>query len=116
MDASGDLRIDFTSPTFKSGTDKRDLGFLADFARVDLPVGATLPSVGQLFGLLLSAFLLYYLARSVWIIPRAAGLLSGAFLLACASVLALQRLLITIFTPRLLATFVLALVVIMVST
>src|SRR5690349_1346944 len=34
---SGDLRIDFNSPTFKSGADKRDLGFIADFTRVDLP-------------------------------------------------------------------------------
>jgi hypothetical protein len=115
MDASGDLRLDMTTTTFKSGTDKRDLGFLADFARIDMPVGLTIPSLGQLSGLLLCALLLYFLVRSVWFVSRVAGLAAGAFLLACAAVIAVQRLSITIFTPRLLATLLIALIVIMVA-
>ena len=32
IDLSGDVQISFTTTTFQSGNDKRDLGFLADFA------------------------------------------------------------------------------------
>ncbi|MEO8287277.1 MAG: hypothetical protein ABI670_12705 [Chloroflexota bacterium] len=115
LDLSGDVQISFTTATFQSGSDKRDLGFLADFARVDLPTGATLPSIGQLLGLLLSALLLYFLLRAVWLRHVAAGLLTGGFLLLCAAVIAVQRLLLTIFTQRLLTTLLLALLVILLA-
>lgn len=111
LDLSGDLRLDFTSPTFKQGTDRRELGFLADFARVDHPAGLVIPSLTQLLGLLLSAALLYLLLRAVWLTPRGAGLLAGLFIAACAGVIAVQRLLLTIFTDRLVITLLIALVV-----
>jgi hypothetical protein len=111
IDLSGDLRLNFTSPTFKQGTDRRELGFLADFARVERPRGLVIPSLTQMLGLLLSAALLYLLLRAVWVTPRGAGLLAGLFLLACAGVIAVQRLLLTIFTDRLVITLLIALVV-----
>lgn len=111
LDASGGLRIDFASPTFKNKGDKRELGFLADFARVDRAAGPVLPSLTQLLGLLLSAALVYLLLRAVWLAPRAAGLLTALFLLACAAIFAVQRLLLTTFTWRMLAALVIALLV-----
>jgi hypothetical protein len=111
IDLSGDVRLDFTSLTFKQGTDRRELGFLADFARVDRPVGLIIPSLTQLLGLLLSAVLLYLLLRALWFTPRGAGLLAGLFLAACAGVIAVQRLLLTIFTDRILITMLIALIV-----
>ncbi len=111
IDASGDVRLDFTSPTFKNKGDKRELGFLADFALVDRPSGLVLPSLTQLLGLLLCAALLYLLLRAVWLTPRATGLLTALFLLACAAIFAVQRLLLTTFTWRLLVTLVIAILV-----
>ncbi|HEY0070392.1 MAG TPA: hypothetical protein VGE04_10530 [Chloroflexia bacterium] len=111
VDLSGDLRLDFASPTFKQGTDRRELGFLADFARVDRPAGFVIPSLTQLLGLLLSAALLYMLLRAVWLTPRGAGLLAGLFIAASAGVIAVQRLLLTTFTDRLVITLLIALVV-----
>jgi hypothetical protein len=111
VDLSGDVRLDFTSPTFKQGTDRRELGFLADFARVDRPAGLVIPSLTQLLGLLLSAALLYMLLRAVWLTPRGAGLLAGLFIAACAGVIAVQRLLLTTFTDRLVITLLIALMV-----
>jgi hypothetical protein len=113
MDASGDLQIDFTSPTFRSGSDKRDLGFLADFVRIDMPLSLTIPSPGQVFGLLFCALLLYFMVRSVWLVPLVAGLVSGAFLLFSAAVVAIQRLIVTSFTHRLVVVLMGALLVIM---
>ncbi len=111
VDLSGDVRLDFISPTFKQGTDRRELGFLADFALVDRPAGLVIPSLTQLLGLLLSAALLYLLLRAVWLTPSGAGLLAGLFLSACAGVIAVQRLLLTIFTDRLVITLLIALIV-----
>lgn len=111
IDMSGDLQISFQSSTFKSGTDKRDLGFLADFARVDLPPGPTLPSVPQLVWLLLCGFLLYLLVRSFWATQRLAGIVTAAFFLVFAAGIGLQRMLVTVFTDRLAYTLVLALLV-----
>lgn len=111
IDLSGDLRLDFTSPTFKQGNDRRELGFLVDFVRIDRPSGLIIPSITQLLGLLLCAALLYLLLRAVWLTPRGAALLAGLFLLACAAVIAVQRLLLTIFTDRLLITLLIALLV-----
>lgn len=115
VDASGDLRLDFTSPTFKSGKDQRELGFIADFARIDLPAGLTLPSFSQLCWLLLCGLLLYLLLRSVWLAPRVAGFAVAAFLLACAGAIAIQRLLLTIFSTRMAVTLLLALVTVMLA-
>ncbi len=111
IDASGDLRLDFSSPTFRAGNDKRDLGFQADFARVEFSSGPVIPPPGQLLGLLLCAYLLYLMLRGVWLAPRAAGLLASLFLLAAAGTLAVQRLLLTIFTERLLITLAIAMLV-----
>jgi hypothetical protein len=108
---SGDLRLDFASPTFKSGADRRDLGFNVDFARVELPAGLTLPSVTQLLWLLLCAALIYVCLRAVWLRPQASGALTLLFLMACAAVVAVQRLLLTVFSERLAATLFIALVV-----
>ncbi len=108
VDLSGDLRLDFSSPTFKSGTDKRDLGFLLDFVRVELPPGLIVPSLTQLFWLLVCGALIYLLVRSVGLRSRTSGLLSLLFLFSCAAILAAQRLLLTLFTTRLAATLVLA--------
>ena len=115
VDLSGDLRLDFTSPTFKQGTDRRELGFLADFARVERPAGIIIPSLTQLLGLLLAAGLLYLLLRAVWLTPRGAGLLAGLFLAGCAGVIGVQRLLLTIFTDRIVIALLIALVVAVVA-
>ncbi|MBF6612685.1 MAG: hypothetical protein IVW55_06100 [Chloroflexi bacterium] len=115
LDASGDLRLDFVSPTFQSGADKRRLGFLADFVRVDLPAGLSIPSLPQLFWLLLCAALLYWVLRAIWLVPRTAGIFTLAFLLACAGVIALQRLLLTPFTTRLAFTLALSVLLAMVA-
>jgi hypothetical protein len=111
IDMSGDLRVSFKSTTFKSGTDRRDLGFLADFARADLPVGATLPAVPPLLWLLVCGFLLYLLVRSFWGVQRVAGLVSTGFFLVAAGGIAIQRLLVTIFADRLAFTLLLAVLV-----
>lgn len=108
---SGDVRLDFTYPTFRQGTDRRELGFLIDFARVEFPVGPVIPSLTQLLGLLTAGALAYLLLRAVWFAPRGAGLLTGLFLAGCAGVIAAQRLLLTIFTDRLVITLLIALVV-----
>ena len=84
VDLSGDVRVDFTSPTFRSPGDKRDLGFIVDSARVDLPLGATLPPFDQLFWLLVSALAIYWMLISVRLTPRAAGFITLLFLLGCA--------------------------------
>ncbi len=111
VDASSDLRLDFTSPTFKAAGDRRDLGFIADFARVVLPTSLMLPAVPQIAWLLLSAVLLFLMLRVVWVTPRASALLVLLFLLACAGVIGVQRLLLTIYTVQLVVTFGLALLV-----
>lgn len=111
MGPSGDLRLDFTSPTFQQGTDKRLLGFLADLARVDRPSGLILPSLTQLLGLLLCAVLLYLLLRSVWLAQGGAGLLTALFLLGCAAIIGVQRLLLTMFTWQLLIALLITLLV-----
>ena len=111
IDMSGDLRISFQTATFKSGNDKRDLGFLADFARAELPVGATLPGLPALLWLLVCGFLLYLLVRSFWATQRVAGWVTAGFFLIAAGGIAIQRLLVTTFTDRLAFTLVLAVVV-----
>jgi hypothetical protein len=108
---TGDVRIDFGSPTFRAGTDLRDLGFTADFVRVELPGGFVLPSLDRLAALLFCALLLYLLMRAVWLTPNAAGLLTGFFLLGCAGAVAVQRLLLTVFSVRMLFTLLCALLV-----
>lgn len=113
--ASGDLRIDFASPSFQSGADKRDLGFIVDFVRVDLPGGLTLPPLAHLLLLLVSGFLLYWLARGSWLRPHAAWALVLLFFLVCTAVVGLQRLLLTVFTGRLALTLLLALGLIMLA-
>jgi hypothetical protein len=111
VDLSGDIRLDFTSPTFNAPKDRRDLGFRIDFARVEMPAGVTLPSFTQVLWLALSALFLYWLLRSIWLAPKVAGLLTLLFLVACAVIIAAQRLFLTIFTLRLAFTLLLALVV-----
>jgi hypothetical protein len=108
VDPSGDLRIDFTAPTFRAPNDRRDLAFILDFVRVDTPLGATLPSITQIGLLLLCALLIYLGARMAWLRPLPAGALAGLFLLASAGGIALQRLTVTLFTTRLFFTLVLA--------
>lgn len=111
LDATGDVRIDFTAPTFSRKGDRRELGFVADFARIEVPAGPVVPSLTQVAWLLLSGALLYLLLRAIWVRPTPAGALVAVFLVACAAVIATQRLLLTVFTPLLVATFVIALLV-----
>ncbi|HKP51252.1 MAG TPA: hypothetical protein VJ183_01225 [Chloroflexia bacterium] len=111
VDLSGDVRVDFLSPTFRPPGDKRDLGFLVDSARVEMPFAATLPPVSQLFWLVVCALLLYWMLQSVRVSTIGASLLVMLFLLGCASILAVQRLMLTIFTTRLAVTLLLALLV-----
>ncbi|HUP27026.1 MAG TPA: hypothetical protein VM409_01220 [Chloroflexia bacterium] len=111
IDLSGNLRLDFSTPTFKPEGDKRDLGFIIDFARLDLPAGATLPSLPRSLLLLLSGIVVYIGLRACWLTPRATGLTTFLFLGTCAALIAFQRLLITTYTLRLLVALVLALVV-----
>jgi hypothetical protein len=107
----GDLRLSFHTPGYNVPGDRRALGFQADFARIEFPGGVVLPSLTQLAGLLLAAVLLYALLRSMWLGDRAAGRVVLAFLVAGAGIIGLQRLLLTIFTWRLVAALLLALVV-----
>ena len=111
IDLSGDVRIGLSSPTFQAGSDRRVLGFLADFARADLPVGATLPSLTQMLLLLTSGALVYFLLRAMWLSPWGAGWLTFGLLLAAAGVIAVQRLLLTVYSGRLAAVLVLTVLV-----
>src|SRR5207248_1321521 len=88
IDATGDLRIDFSAPSYSRDRDRRELGFVADFARVELPDGPVIPSLAQVAWLLVAASLLYLLARAVRLRPALAGTLAALFLLACAAVIA----------------------------
>ena len=106
--ASGDLRLDFTAPTFRPAGDRRDLGFIIDFARVETPTGTTLPSLTQLFWLLLAGALFYMALRAAWLAPVPAGILTFLLLLGCAGVLAAQRLLMTLYSGMLAFTLALA--------
>ncbi len=108
---SGDLRLAFQAPVYNAPGDRRVLGFQVDFARIEFPGGMVLPSLTQLIGLLLAAVLLYALLRSMWLGDRAAGRAVLAGLVVCAGIIGLQRLLLTIFTLRLVAALLLALVV-----
>jgi hypothetical protein len=111
VDLAGDIQLDFTSATFNAPKDRRDLGFRIDFARVEMLVGVTLPSLTQVLWLALSALFLYWLLRSIWLTPKAAGLLTFLFLITCAAILAAQRLFLTIYTSRLAFTLLLALLI-----
>ncbi|MGI8588808.1 MAG: hypothetical protein ACR2M0_14140 [Chloroflexia bacterium] len=108
IEPAGDLRLDFTAPLYHPPGERRDLGFIADFARIEWPGGLVAPAPLQLVGLLLCAALLYMLLRASWLGARAAGGVALLFLLGCAGVIAVERLLLTVFTARLLATFGLA--------
>jgi hypothetical protein len=55
--------------------------------------------------------LVYVVARAVWLRPAAAGTLAALFLLACAGVIGVQRLLLTPFSARLAFVLALAIVV-----
>jgi hypothetical protein len=101
VDSAGNLKLSFVSPTFQSGADSRDLGFIADFARVELPPGPVLPAIPQLAWLLLAGALLYVAMRAIWLRPWASALLVVVVFGAFAAVLALQRLLLTVFSERL---------------
>ena len=109
VDLSGDVRLDFSSPTFTEGGDDR--GFTADFVRVDLPGGVTAPSLTQMGWLLLCAFFLYWILRSSWLTARGSGLITALFLIGCSGIIAVHRLLLTIFTTRLAVVLALALLV-----
>ncbi len=113
VDLSGDVRLDFSSPTFTEGGDDR--GFTADFVRVDLPGGITVPSLTQVGWLLSCAFLLYWILRSSWLTARGSGLIIALFLLGCAGVIAVHRLLLTTFTTRLAVALAVALLVALVA-
>lgn len=101
---AGDLRLDFQAPTFQAPGDRRALGFMADFVRVVFPGGPVLPAPAQVAWLLLAGALLYVLLRAVWLPAVGAGVGAGALLLACAGVIAGQRLLLTVFSVRLAVT------------
>ncbi len=101
---AGDLRLDFQAPTFQAPGDRRALGFMADFVSMEFPGGLILPAPAQLAWLLLAGALLYGLLRAVWVPAWAAGVGAGAFLLACAGVIGVQRLLLTVFSARLAFT------------
>lgn len=110
VDLSGDLRLDFSTTTYRPPNDRRDLGFILDFARVETPAGLTLPSLTQLLGLLLCGVVLYVLLRVVWLAPLPAGAAVLLFLLAASAGIAFTRLFVTLFTTRLLFTLALALI------
>jgi len=109
VDASGDLRLDLNTPIFQAPEDKRYLGVILDFARIDLPFGSTLPSISQLLLLIIAAALLYLSIRLCNISSQAAGLVTGILLLLCSFILAWQRVLVTTYTTRLVAALVIAL-------
>ncbi|MFL5734837.1 MAG: hypothetical protein ACJ78Q_16900 [Chloroflexia bacterium] len=115
VDAGGDLRLDFSSPVFSRAGDRRELGFVADFARVELPGGPVIPAVPQIAWLLVAGLLLYVLMRGAGVVPTAAGWVVAVFLAGCAMVIAVQRLLLTVFTGRLVATLIIALLVALVA-
>lgn len=108
INASGHLRLDFATTTFRPAGDRRDLGFIIDFARVETPTGATLPSLTQLFWLLFAGALFYLALRAAWLAPVPAGILTFLLLLGCAGVLAAQRLLVTLYSGKLVFTLALA--------
>ena len=107
------MRLDFTSPTFEQGGDSR--GFTADFVKIDLPGGVTIPSRTQVGWLLLCGFLLYLILRSSWLTARGAGLITILFLLGCAGIIVVHRLLLTTFTTRLAVALAIALLVTLVA-
>lgn len=111
IDPSGDLRIQLSAPTFRASGDKRDLGIIVDFARIEIPTGTTLPSLTQLLLLSLCALLLYLMLRGTWLAPLPSGLITLLFLLGCAGVVAIQRLLLTTYTAQLAIALALALLV-----
>ncbi len=108
VDVAGDLRLDINTPTFKAEGDKRDLGVILDFVRIELPTGATMPSISQLLLILASAALLYLGMRFCSLSPKAVGLITAMFLLAVAFFIAWQRILVTTYTPRLAVALVIA--------
>ncbi len=107
--AGGAVRLDFTAPTFAPPGEKRALGFNADFARIHFPGGPVLPALPTLAELLLTAALIYLLVRSVTLPPRWAGGVAGGFLAACAAIVAVDRLWLTVFSGRLLVALALSL-------
>jgi hypothetical protein len=106
---SGDLRLDFSVPTFNAPGDRRDLGFMADFVRISLPIGATVPSLTTALWLVLCSVLAYLILRGAWLAPVPSALVVGVCLLACAGIVAVHRLLVTLFADRLALALTLAL-------
>jgi hypothetical protein len=108
---SGDLRLDFQVPTFNAPGDRRDLGFMVDFVRVELPTGATLPSLSVTLWLVVCSALVYLMLRGAWLAPLPSAVVVGLFLVGCAGAIAVYRLLITLYVERLATTLVLAVLV-----
>jgi hypothetical protein len=104
---SGDLVLDFRSPTHLRPRDSRQLGFIVDFVRVT-PGGPVWPAPGRVLTLLLSVGLLYTLVRRLGWRPWLAGLVAGGLALGVTGGLWAARLLVTVYSGRLLALLVLA--------
>jgi hypothetical protein len=104
---SGDLVLDFRSPTHLRPRDSRQLGFIVDFVRVT-PVGPVLPAPGRGIYLLLSVGLLYALVRRLGWRGWVALIVAGGLALGITGVLVAARLLVTVYSARLLALLVLA--------
>lgn len=104
---SGDLTLEFRSPTFFAPEDRRALGFIVDFVRV-VPQGPTWPAPAHLVYLLTSVALWYALLRRLgWRTWVAVGT-AGGLLLGMAGLLATLRMALTVFSLPLLALLVLA--------
>ncbi len=104
---SGDLVLDFRSPTHLRPRDSRQLGFIVDFVRVT-PGGPVLPAPGRVLTLLLSVGLLYALVRRLGWRPWVALAVAGGLALGVTGGLVAARLLVTVYSTRLLALLLIA--------
>lgn len=104
---SGDLVLDFRSPTHLRPRDSRQLGFIVDFVRIT-PGGLVWPAPGRVLYLLIGVGLLYALVRRLgWRAWVAAGV-SGVLVLGLTGGLVAARLLVTVYSARLVALLLLA--------
>ncbi len=104
---SGDLVLDFRSPTHLRPRDSRQLGFIVDFVRVT-PDGPVLPAPGRVLLLLIAVGLLYALVRRLGWRAWVAMLVAGGLGLGTTGVLVAARLLVTVYSARLVALLLLA--------
>jgi hypothetical protein len=104
---AGDLVLFLQAAVAPRPGDNRAVAFQADFARLTYDGGFVIPAPEQLLWLAVSLLLLYALLRRLtnW---RGAAIGAALFILACAALLALVRLALTVYTARLAAVLLLA--------